>query len=54
MEPANFKPCPDGWHNEGLPRENGVKRGLQEGKVGYLLSQSDTNSVIEDIRFMSD
>ena len=40
-----------------MPREEVVKRRLQEGKEGYVPSQSDrrkTTGVLEYIRFMSD
>ena len=42
---------------ERLPREEVVKRRLQEGKEGCVPSQSDrreNTGVLEDIRFMSD
>ena len=31
--------------NEGLPREGGVTRSLQEGKVGCVLDQSDRRKI---------
>ena len=39
-----------------MPREEVVKWGLQEGKDGYVPSQShrrDNTGVLEDIRFLS-
>ena len=43
--------------NEGWQRERGVRTSVQQGKVGYLLVQSDrreTAAILEGVRSMSD
>ena len=43
--------------NEGWQRERGVRTSVQQGKVGYLLVQSDrreTTAILEGVRSMSD
>ena len=47
----------EAWYFEGLPRDEGVKWRLQEGKEGYVPSQSgrrENTRVLEDTRFMPD